>query len=166
MRYIDCHSLNILVEFTDLNGKTFSFQWDENGNQPFPELSERVDMLKYYIHYMDENLADSIGFLPGMETIRTGQKTIAPQLRIWSRRGDFIIMEMSNNMVQVNHMGDHVKVVIWVFEGTLLVTIISTRASQTYSLANPCPMNIRNTLENTLKEVKELSRKKASEENI
>jgi len=155
-----------MVEFTDLNGKTFSFRWDENANQPFPELSERVDMLKYYIHYMDENLADSITFLPGMETIKTGQKTKVPQLSIWSRSGDCVVMEMSDNMVQINHMSDHIKVVIWGFEGSLLVTLISTGSSQTYSLANPSPLNIRSKLENTLKELKKLSKKKATEGNI
>ena len=135
------------VEFTDLNGKTFSFFWDENANQPFPELSERVDILKYYIHYMEENLADTITFLPGMETIRTGQKTKIPQMRMWSRRGDYVAIELSNNMVQINHMTDHVKVVIWVFEGIMLVTLISPRTSQTFSLASPCHPDIRSRLE-------------------
>ena len=148
------------VEFTDLNGKTFSFFWDENANQPFPELSERVDILKYYIHYMEENLADSITFLPGMATIRTGQKTKVPQLRMWNRRGDYVAMELSNNMVQINHMSDHVKVVIWVFEGAMLVTLISPRTSQTFSLSRPCPLSIRCRLEDTLREVRELSNKR------
>ena len=148
------------VEFSDLNGKTFSFFWDENANQPFPELSERVDILKYYIHYMEENLADSITFLPGMATIRTGQKTKVPQLRMWNRRGDYVAMELSNNMVQINHMSDHVKVVIWVFEGAMLVTLISPRTSQTFSLSRPCPLGIRCRLEDTLREVREMSNKR------
>ena len=148
------------VEFTDLNGKTFSFHWDENANQPFPELSERVDILKYYIHYMEDNLADSITFLPGMATIRTGQKTKVPQLRMWNRRGDYVAMELSNNMVQINHMSDHVKVVIWVFEGDMLVTLISPRTSRTFSLSRPCPLGIRCRLEDTLREVREMSNKR------
>jgi polo-like kinase 1 len=163
---IGCSADSDMVQFTDLNGKTFSFHWDENANQPFPELSERVDILKYYMQYMDQNLADSITFLPGMETVKTGKKTMVPQMSIWSRHGDCVVMEMTNNMVQINHLSDHIKVVIWGFEGNQLVTIISTRSSQTYSLAHPCPLNIRSKLENTLKEMKEMSKKKATEGNI
>ena len=97
-----------------------------------------------------------------METVKTGKKTMVPQMSIWSRHGDCVVMEMTNNMVQINHLSDHIKVVIWGFDGSQLVTIISTRSSQTYSL----PFNIRSKLENTLKEMKEMSKKKATEGNI
>jgi len=153
-----------IVEFTDMKGKTFCFPWDENANQPFPELNHRLSLLRYYIQYMEDNLADSITFLPGMETVRAEQKTTVPKLRRWSRRGDYVSMEMTNQLVQVNHMADHVKVVIWVYSGDFLVTIISPASSRTISLCSPCPQSIRNRLVDTLAEVKELSSTKAKEE--
>jgi len=150
------------VQFTDLNAKTFSLKWDENDNQTFPELQERMDMLKYYVHYMEENLADTITFLPGMETKRTGQKSKVPQLKLWNRTEAYVAMEFGN-MVQVNHMLDHVKVVIWVFEGRLMATIINHTNSQTFPLlSTSCPHYIRTRLETTLEEIKELSRKESS----
>ena len=149
------------VQFTDLDAKTFSLKWDENANHTFPELQERMDILKYYVHYMDENLADSMTFLPGMEMKRTGQKSKVPQLKLWNRTEAYIAMELGN-MVQVNHMSDHVKVVIWLYEGRLKVTIINQMSSQTYSLGTSCPHYIRTRLETTFEEVKELARKVSS----
>jgi len=150
------------VQFTDLNAKTFSLKWDENDNQTFPELQERMDILKYYVKYMEENLADTITFLPGMETKRTGQKSKVPQLKLWNRSEAYVAMELGN-MVQVNHILDHVKVVIWLFEGRLVVTIINHMNSQTFSLlSTSCPDYIRTRLETTLEEVKGLSRKESS----
>ena len=149
------------VLFTDLDAKTFSLKWDENSNQNVPELQERVDILKYYVHYMEENLADSMTFLPGMEMKRTGQKSRVPQLKLWNRTEAYIAMELGN-MVQVNHMSDHVKVVIWHYEGRLMLTIINHMSSQTFSLGTSCPHYIRTRLETTLEEVKRLARKLSS----
>ena len=146
------------VQFTDLNGKTLSFKWDENANQTFPELQERMDILQYYVNYMEKNLADSITFLPGMEIKRIRKKSQVPQLKLWSRRDNYVAMELTN-MVQVNHMLDHIKVVIWSFEGRLMVTIINHLNSQTISLRTPCPLKMQTILQKTLEEVRELSRK-------
>jgi len=147
-----------IVEFTDMKGKIFSFPWDdENDNQPFPELKDRVSLLKYYIQYMEEHLADSITFLPGMETVKTGLKIAVPQLKRWNRRGNCVAMELNTHLVQVNHMLDHVKVIIWVYDGDFLVTCISSTSSQTFSLSSPFPSYLRCRLEDTLLEMKELA---------
>ena len=141
-----------------MKGKIFSFPWDDgNDNQPFPELKDRVSLLKYYIQYMEEHLADSITFLPGMETVKMGQKKIVPQLKRWNRRGNCVAMDLSIQLVQVNHMLDHIKVIIWFYDGDLLVTFISSTSSQTFSLSSPCPSYTRCKLEDTLLELKELS---------
>ena len=146
-----------IVEFTDMKGKTFSFPWDDNANQPFPELNHRVSLLKYYIQYMDENLADSLTFLPGTDTVNSGQKSAVPQLTRWNRRGDYVAMELNTQLVQVNHMTNHEKVMIWAHDGDLVVTLISTTSSRTFSLSSACPASIRSKLEDTLLEVKELT---------
>eukprot|EP00092_Neocalanus_flemingeri_P019813 GFUD01021463.1.p1 GENE.GFUD01021463.1~~GFUD01021463.1.p1 ORF type:complete len:609 (-),score=163.29 GFUD01021463.1:98-1924(-) len=152
-----------IVEFTDMKGKTFSFPWEDDTNQPFPELNHRVSLLKYYIQYMEENLADSVPFLSGMETISTRQKTAVPQLRRWGRRGDSVAMELNTQLVQVNHITDHVKVIIWVYNGDLLVSLMSTNINKTISLSSPCPPAFRSRLKDTLQEVKEMAFTKASE---
>jgi len=151
------------VQFTDLNGKTFSLRGDENANHAYPELQDRMDILKYYVDYMNENLADSITFLPGMETKRNRQKSKIPMLKLWSRRENYVAMELSNYMVQVNHMSDHVKVVIWSYERRLLATLFNNMSSQTICLGAPCPVHLRARLESTLPEIKELSRQKESQ---
>ena len=146
------------VEFTDMKGKIFKFPWDEkNDNQPFPELKDRVSLLKYYIQYMEEHLADSITFYPGMDTVKKGLKASVPQLRRWNRRGNCVAMELNIQLVQVNHMLDHVKVIIWVYDGDLLGTFITTTSCQTFSLSSACPSSLRCKLEDTLLEFKELA---------
>ena len=67
-------------------------------------------------------------------------------------------MELSNYMVQVNHMSDHVKVVIWSYESRLLATLINNTSSQTICLSAPCSLHIRARVESTLSELKELSK--------
>merc|ERR1712212_1288603 len=94
-----------------------------------------------------------------METQRSVQKTKAPRLRLWRRKENYIAMQLSNNIVQVNHMSDHVKVVIWTHENMLLMTLINQLNAQTISFVDPCPENIRIKMENTLREVRELSRR-------
>eukprot|EP00092_Neocalanus_flemingeri_P036989 GFUD01040268.1.p1 GENE.GFUD01040268.1~~GFUD01040268.1.p1 ORF type:complete len:468 (-),score=136.40 GFUD01040268.1:26-1429(-) len=160
---IGTSSDSAIVEFTDMKGKTFSFPWEDDTNHPFPELNHRVSLLKYYIQYMEENLADSIPFLSGMETISTRQKIAVPQLRRWARRGDSVAMELSTQLVQINHITDHIKVMIWVYNGDLLVTLMRTNINQTISLSSPCPAAFRSRLEDTLQEVKELAFTKASD---
>ena len=146
------------VEFTDMKGKIFKFPWDEkNDNQPFPELKDRVSLLKYYIQYMEEHLADSITFHPGMDTVKKGLMAAVPQLRRWNRRGNCVAMELNIQLVQVNHMSDHVKVVIWVYDGDLLGTFITTTSTQTFFLSSACPSSLRCRLEDTLLELKELA---------
>ena len=146
------------VQFTDLNGKTFSLRGDENANHTYPELQDRMDILKYYVDYMNENLADSITFLPGMETRRNRLKFKIPLLKLWIRRENSVAMEFSNYMVQVNRMSDHVKVVIWSYESRLLATLTNNMSSQTIWLSAACSFHMRARLESTQSEIKELSR--------
>ena len=155
-----------MVEFTDMKGKTFGFPWDDNANQPFPELNHRVSLLRYYIQYMEDNLADSINILPWMEMVRSGQKTAVPQLRRWGRRGDYVAMETNAQLVQVNHMADHVKVMVWAFSGDLLVTFMSSSSCQTFSVSSSCPSYYKSRLEATLQEMKELAITKGHESAI
>ena len=146
-----------MVEFTDMKGKTFGFPWDEQANQPFPELNHRVSLLRYYMQYMEDNLADSMNSLPGVEMIRSVQKTTVPQLRRWGRREDYVAMETNTQLVQVNHMVDHVKVMVWTYSGGLMVTILGSGACHTFPLSSPCPAFCRTRLQ----EMKELAMSKS-----
>ena len=98
--------------------------------------------------------------------IKTGQKSSFPQLRRWNRRGNYISMELNTHTVQVNHMADHVKVVVWVYSGEMLVTIITTSKCRTFSLCSPCPQELRMRLEDTLQEIREMAGTQGNEEMI
>ena len=102
---------------------------------------------------MDENLADSITFMPGKDTVSScHQKTRVPHLLSWKRCVDYVVVEFNNHMLQFNHLENPVKSVMWCLEEDVLISIFTSYTScQTYSLSSPCPLAFKSEYEEILR---------------
>jgi len=140
------------VEFIDINGNTFVYPYDKYEEYVFPEVAERIDILKYFVRYMSEQLADSITFIPGKDTVSScHQKTKNPHLLSWKRDKQFVFIELNNMTLQRNGLDDHVKSVLWRLDQDILMSIFTSSTScSTYSLSSPCPVVFKSQYENML----------------
>jgi len=140
------------VEFIDINGNTFVYPYENYEEYVFPEVAERIDILKYFVRYMSEHLADSITFIPGKDTVSScHQKTKNPHLLSWKRDKHCVFIELNNMTLQLNRLDDHVKSVLWRLDQDILMSIFTSSTScSTYSLSSPCPVPFKLQYENML----------------
>ncbi|GLH11650.1 Serine/threonine-protein kinase polo [Gryllus bimaculatus] len=133
------------VEFHDVNGKVTA-----HPNHSVPEpLHQRLAVLEYFLHYMQENLTDG-----GYVSLRSNEKHRSPilQMKRWVRTNTAIIMELSNGTLQINFFKDHTKIIISAGKHGYLVTYINgERQSCSYWLHQIAQVGCEKNISNRLK---------------
>ncbi|XP_049782378.1 serine/threonine-protein kinase PLK1-like [Schistocerca gregaria] len=115
------------VEFHDANGKITAHPI----HSVPAALQERLTVLRYFSHYMDEHLTEGGD---GMRTT-SRRRLPVPHMRRWVRTNAVIIMELCNGTIQINFFKNHTKLILSDWKQGLLVTYInSERQSVSYWL--------------------------------
>lgn len=131
------------VEFYDTNGKVATYP------HKVPEtLHQRLALLEYFSHYMQENLTDG-----GYVTTRSSekQKSIV-QMKRWVRTNTAIIMELTNGTLQINFFKDHTKIILSAGNhGYVLTYINGERQSCSYLLHQIAEIGSEKNIYNRLK---------------
>lgn len=96
-------------------------------------LQEKYGLLKYFAHYMEENLTEG-GDVPKGPARK---KKPLVHLQRWMRTDRAVIMQLSCSMLQVNFFGDHTKLVLSAErpERPLVLYVDEQRRTVAYTLA-------------------------------
>lgn len=127
------------VEYHDASGKA-----SVHHTSSIPGvLQERFTLLKYFAHYMDENLTEGGDIVQPQEAACSKKKKCIPYMKRWVRTSHAIVMQLSCTTLQVNFFKDHTKLVINAEQphrcgkdGGLLLYINEDRRAVVYSLAD------------------------------
>ncbi|KAG9334741.1 hypothetical protein JZ751_006578 [Albula glossodonta] len=110
------------------------------------QVTAQVTILKYFSHYMEENLMD------GGDLVRV-EDTSAPQLYLlqWLKSDRALMMLFNDGTFQVNFYQDHTKVILCSLKQEYLLTYINEeRVSTTFRLrtllASGCPPELQHRL--------------------
>ncbi|KAH8035531.1 hypothetical protein HPB51_006287 [Rhipicephalus microplus] len=98
-----------------------------------PSLQEKYGLLKYFAHYMEENLTEGGDVPKGSGR----KKKPLVYLQRWMRTDRAVVMQLSCSMLQVNFFGDHTKLVLSAerTERPLVLYIDERRRTVAYTLA-------------------------------
>ena len=87
------------VEFHDVHGKVTAHPH----NSVPSVLHERLMLLRYFSEYMDENLTEGGNSkYENQVTAGSRHKSMVPHMKRWVRTNTAIVMELSNETLQVN----------------------------------------------------------------
>ena len=117
------------VEFEDEEGKVIFSSPDQNHNlQQSRDLQGMYQQLERFIKYMEEALNDTVVSDSMTRVVVPCQSTKIPQIKRWVRKEDMVMVVLSCNLVQINFLVEHVKVVLWSKEEEdLRVTVITSK---------------------------------------
>ena len=87
------------------------------------KVAERLECLDLLGDYMAKYLAGAASTTGG----EAGQQVVA-----WNRHPNFIAIQLSEEVVQLNCLASHAKVVVWRRGGVLLLTLLSPGGGETW----------------------------------
>ncbi|XP_066499975.1 serine/threonine-protein kinase PLK2b [Hoplias malabaricus] len=110
----------------------------------------QVTILKYFAHYMEENLMDG-----GDMLIDTDAEKPSIYLLQWLKSDRALMMLFSDGTFQVNFYHDHTKLILWTQRDDYLLTYINEeRVSATFKLSmllsSGCSLELRSRMEYSL----------------
>lgn len=117
------------LEYRDSHG---SMETHSPSNLP-AGLQEKYGLLKYFAHYMEENLTEGGDVPKGSGR----KKKPLVYLQRWMRTDRAVVMQLSCSMLQVNFFGDHTKLVLSAErpERPLVLYVDERRRTAAYTLA-------------------------------
>ncbi|CAN8028546.1 unnamed protein product, partial [Ixodes persulcatus] len=120
------------IEYHDTSGKLTVH--DASALPTF--LQERYSLLKYFAHYMDENLTEGGDVVQPADAAK--KKKCIPFMKRWVRTAHAIVMQLSCTTLQVNFFKDHTKLVINAdrHQRPVLLYIDEERRAAAYALAD------------------------------
>ena len=139
------------VSFTSCKGRTHEMSREQAETCQVQEISIRMRLLHHISDYMERNLA---GGMPPSSTC----KFAGQQLVKWHRSADSVALQLSGDVLQVNSLSSHEKVVIWRQSGGLILTLLSpTGVANSQKLSAPWSPLIRQTVQAFLRQLGNLA---------
>lgn len=141
-----------VVSFTSSKGSSHHVMSREQAEAcQVQEISIRMRLLHHISDYMERNLA---GGMPPSSTC----KAAGQQLVKWHRSADSVALQLSGDVLQVNSLSSHEKVVIWRQSGGLVITLLSpTGVASSRNLSAPWSPHIRQTVQAFLSQLGNLA---------
>jgi len=150
------------LEFIDMKGSSFYTTRNE-ATVKHPELKNCVAILENISKHMDKYLANSSADFHNHMTVITKGKTRIIQMKEWHRRSvsNTVVMLLTNRLIQVNFLDEHVKIVVWEDSNEMFLTKVDSKHRiHTYSLsslmASGSPSHLHPWIEKTFIEVEAL----------
>jgi len=139
------------VSFTSSNGRTHEMSREKAESCQVQEISIRMRLLHHISDYMERHLA---GGMPPSSTC----KAAGQQLVKWHRSADSVALQLSGDVLQVNSLSSHEKVVIWMQSGSLILTLLSPAGvASSQNLSGPWSLPIRQTVQAFLRQLGNLA---------
>ena len=139
------------VSFSTAKGSTHEMSRVQAETCQVQEISIRMQLLRHISDYMDRNLA---GGLPPSSTC----KAAGQQLVKWHRSTDSVALQLSGDVLQVNSLSSHEKVIIWRQSGGLVLTLLSPAGVvSSQNLSGPWSPLIRQTVQAFLRQLGNLA---------
>ena len=139
------------VCFTSSKGGTHEMSREQAETCQVQEISIRMRLLHHISDYMERNLA---GGMPPSSTC----KAAGQQLVKWHRSTDSVALQLSGDVLQVNSLSSHEKVVIWRQSGSLILTLLSPGGvASSQNLSGPWSLLIRQTVQAFLRQLGNLA---------
>ena len=138
----------VTVEYTEQWGKTVTMDMVESGRQQEGDLAAALQLLDFFSGYMATHLAGPLLLACRGTEARVqevGGRLQEPHTRLlhWQRREDQVTMQLSGELVQVNCLSSHRKVVVWQLGEQLLLTLVCPGGLETVPLTSPLPPHFR-----------------------
>merc|ERR1719234_2037333 len=101
---------------------------------------------------MERNLAG------GMPPPSSSCNSAGQQLVKWHRSADSVALQLSGDVLQVNSLSSHEKVIIWMQSGNLILTLLSpVGVASSQNLSGPWSLPIRQTVQALLRQLGNLA---------